>query len=177
MFRNLSWLFGLVCIALTWPRLRRQRWWLRLSGLAGCSEWEWWRSSRPPAGRAMPCIKLLPLPPPCGSHWLVGGFQRCRECTLSCCCSLSLAWRLPCRVVVSDMDDDRSFLAPGSLSCRCCVLASVACVLEGQNRNFSSCLCHSCFPRPASRSIVLASLCLVVSCVFAGIVSQGLARP
>jgi len=79
--------------------------------------------------------------------------------------------------VVSDVDDDRSFLAPGSPSCLCCVLASVACVLESRDWNFSSCLCHSCFPRPASRSIVLASLCLVVSSVFAGIVSQGLARP
>ena len=55
------WLLGLVCIALTWPRLRRQRWWWRLSGLAGRYQWEWWRSLRPPAGRAMPCIKLLPL--------------------------------------------------------------------------------------------------------------------
>jgi len=60
------------------------------------------------AGRAMPCIKLLPLPPPCGSHWLVGGFQQCRVCILSCCCSLSLARRLPCRVVVSDVDDENS---------------------------------------------------------------------
>ena len=94
----LSWLFGLVCIALTWPRLRRQRWWWRLSGLAGHCQWEWWRSLRPPAGRAMPCIKLLPLPPPCGSHWLVGGFQQCRVCFLSCCSTL--ARRLPCQVVV-----------------------------------------------------------------------------
>jgi len=31
--------------------------------------------------------------------------------------------------------------------------------------------------RPASRSVVSAPCCLVASCAFAGIVSQGLARP
>jgi len=158
---------------------------LRLSGLAGRCPWEWWRSLRPPAGRAMPCIKLLPLPPPCGSHWPVGGFQQCRVCILRCCCSLSLARRLPCRVVVSNVDDDRSFLAPGSLSCRRCVLASVACVLEGPNLNFQSflvplpklCFLTRLMPRPASRSVVSAPRCLIASCAFAGIVSKGLARP
>ena len=52
------WLFGLVCIALAWPRLRWHRWWLRLNDLG-----------RRFAGRAVPCIKLMPFPPPCGSHW------------------------------------------------------------------------------------------------------------
>jgi len=36
--------------------------------LAGWCQWEWWRSLRSPAGRAIPCIKLLPLPPPRGLH-------------------------------------------------------------------------------------------------------------
>jgi len=89
------WLLGLVCIALTWPRLRRQLWWLRLSGLSGRCQWEWWRSLRLPTGRAMPYIKMLPLPPPCGSHGPVGGFQQCRVCVLSCWSCL--ARRLPCR--------------------------------------------------------------------------------
>ena len=71
------WLFGLVCVALAWTRLRRLRWWLRLNGLTSRCQWEWWCSLRSPAGRAMPCIKLLPLPPPIGSHWPVGGFQQC----------------------------------------------------------------------------------------------------
>jgi len=62
------WLFGFVCITLAWPRLRRQSWWLRLNDLAGRCQWEWWCSLRSPAGRAMPCIKLLPLPPPRGRH-------------------------------------------------------------------------------------------------------------
>jgi len=75
-------------------------WWLWLGGLTGWCLWEWGRSLRPPAGRAMPYIKLLPLPPPCGSYWPVGGFQQCRLCVLSCCCSLSVALRLQCRVVV-----------------------------------------------------------------------------
>ena len=55
------------CITLNWPRLRRQRQWLRLGGLTGCYQWEWSRSLIPPAGLAMPCTKLLSLPPPCGS--------------------------------------------------------------------------------------------------------------
>jgi len=84
------WLLGLVCIALGWPRLRRQRWWLRLDDLAGRCQWEWWRSLRSPAGRTMPCIKLLPLPPPRGRHWPVGGFQQCGVCVLSSYCSLSV---------------------------------------------------------------------------------------
>ena len=92
------WLFGLACIALAWPRLRWQRWWLRLNGLAGRCQWERWCSLEPPAGRAMPCIKLLPLPPPSGSHWPVGGFQQCGVCVLSCCCSLSVA---PCFFVLA----------------------------------------------------------------------------
>jgi len=87
------WLFGLVCIALAWPCLRRQRWWLRLNGLAGQCQWEWWRSLRSPAGRAMLCIKLLPLPPPRSRHWPVGGFQQCGVCVLSSCCSLSVTRR------------------------------------------------------------------------------------
>ena len=36
-------MFGLVCIALAWPRLRRQSWWWRLDNLAGRCQWEWWR--------------------------------------------------------------------------------------------------------------------------------------
>ena len=50
---------------------------------------------RSPAGRAMPCIKLLPLPPPRGRHWPVEGFQQCGVCVLSSCCSLSVVrpWR------------------------------------------------------------------------------------
>jgi len=48
---------------------------------------------RSPAGRAMPCIKLLPLPPPSGRHWPFGGFQQCGVCVLSSCCSLSVARR------------------------------------------------------------------------------------
>jgi len=39
----------------------------------------------------MPCIKLLPLSPPRGRHWTVGGFQQCGLCVLSSCCSLSVA--------------------------------------------------------------------------------------
>ena len=76
------------------------------------------------------------------------------------------------------------FLAPVSLLCRCCVLVSVACVLESRNRNFVSCLClvPLCFLthlmlRLASRSVVSATRCLVASCAFAGIVSQGLLGP
>ena len=59
---------------------------MRLNDLAGRCRWEWWRNLRSPTGRAMPCIKLLPLPPPCGRHWLVGGFQQ----LLSSFCSLSV---------------------------------------------------------------------------------------
>ena len=68
---------------------------MRLNDLAGRCQWEWWRSFRSPAGRAMPCIKLLPLPPPRGRHWPVGGFQQCGVCVLSSCCSLSVVrpWR------------------------------------------------------------------------------------
>jgi len=33
---------------------------------------------------------LLPLPPPRGRHWPVGGFQQCGVCVLSSCCSLSV---------------------------------------------------------------------------------------
>ena len=101
MFRKTLSLFGYLAlfVSLAWPLLRRQRWYLRLNVLASLCQWEWWRSSKPPAGHAMPCIKLLPLPPPCGSHWLVGGFQQCRVCVLSCCCSLSVAWCLQCRVL------------------------------------------------------------------------------
>ena len=47
---------------------------------------------RSPAGRAMPSIKLLPLSPPRGRHWPVGGFQQCGVCVLSSCCSLSVVW-------------------------------------------------------------------------------------
>jgi len=86
----LSLTVGLVCIALGWPRLRRQNWWWRLDNLAGQCQWEWWRSLRSPAGRAMPCINLLPLPPPRGRHWPVGGFQQCGVCVLSSCCGLSV---------------------------------------------------------------------------------------
>ena len=64
---------------------------MRLNDLAGRFQWEWWRSLRSPAGRAMPCIKLLPLPPPRSRHWPVGGFQQCGVCVLSSCCSLSVA--------------------------------------------------------------------------------------
>ena len=46
---------------------------------------------RSPAGRAMPCIKLLPLAPPRGRHWPVGGSQQYGVCVLSSCCSLSVA--------------------------------------------------------------------------------------
>jgi len=110
------------------------------------AEWPRWPLSVEASCCAMPCIKLLPLPRPCGSHWQVGGFQQCRMCILSCSCSLSLAWRFLCRVVVLDVDvdGDCSFLAPGSLSCHCCVLVLVACVLEGLNLDFSLYLCHSC---------------------------------
>jgi len=45
---------------------------------------------RSPAGRAMPCIKLLLLPPPRSRHWPVGGFQQCGVCVLSSGCSLSV---------------------------------------------------------------------------------------
>ena len=50
---------------------------------------------RSPAGRAMPCIKLLPLPPPRGRYWPVGGFQQCGVCVLSSCYNLSVVrpWR------------------------------------------------------------------------------------
>jgi len=63
---------------------------LKLNGVAGRCQWEWWRSLRSPAGCAMPCIKLLPLLPPRGRHWPVGGFQQCGVCVLSSCCSLSV---------------------------------------------------------------------------------------
>ena len=66
---------------------------MRLDDLAGRCQREWWRSLRTPAGRAMPCIKLLPLPPPRGRHWPVGGFQQCGVCVLSSCGSLSVARR------------------------------------------------------------------------------------
>jgi len=78
-----------VCISLAWPRLRRQNWWLRLSRC----QWEWWRNFRSPAGRAMSCLKLLPLLPPRDRHCPVGGFQQCGECVFSSCCSLSVARR------------------------------------------------------------------------------------
>jgi len=67
-----------------------------LNDLAGRCQWEWWRSLSFPAGRAIPCIKLLPLPSPRGRHWPVGGFQQCGVCVLSSCCSLSVVrpWRL-----------------------------------------------------------------------------------
>jgi len=39
----------------------------------------------------MSCIKLLPLPPPRGRYWPVGGFQQWGVCVLSSCCSLSVA--------------------------------------------------------------------------------------
>ena len=87
------WLFGLVCIALAWPRLRWQRWWLRLNVLAGWCQWERWRNLRSAAGHAIPCIKLLHLPPPRCNHWPVGRFQQCRLCVLNSCCSLSVAQR------------------------------------------------------------------------------------
>jgi len=48
---------------------------------------------RSPTGRAMPFIKLLPLPSPRGRHWPVGGFQQCGVCVLSSCCSLSVVRR------------------------------------------------------------------------------------
>jgi len=48
---------------------------------------------RSPAGRVMPCIKLLPLPPPRGRHWPVGGFQQCGVCVLSSCFPMVL-WQL-----------------------------------------------------------------------------------
>ena len=89
-------MFGLVCIALAWPRLRRQSWWRRLDNLAGRCQWEWWRNLRSPAGRAMPCIKLLPLPPPRGRHWPVGGFLQYGVCVLTSCCSLSVVRSLRC---------------------------------------------------------------------------------
>jgi len=79
-------LFVLHCMA-TPPR---QSWWLKLNDLAGRCQWEWWRSLRSPSGRAMPCIKLLPLPPPRGRHWPVVGFQQCGVCVLTSCCSLSV---------------------------------------------------------------------------------------
>jgi len=120
-----------------------------VGGLACLCLWEWWRSMRPPAGRAMSCIKLLPLPPPSGSYWLVGRFQQCRVFVWSCCCSLSVARRLQCRVVVlcrlcawrrlscSFVPGAFCFFhAPVSPSCRCCVLVLVACVLESWNQNF-----------------------------------------
>ena len=33
---------------------------------------------------AVPCIKLLSLPPPCGSHWLVGGFRQYKVFVCEC---------------------------------------------------------------------------------------------
>jgi len=110
------WLFGLVCIAITWSRLRRQRWWLRLSGPAGQCQWEWCSISRPPAGRCMPCINLLPLPPSCCSHWPVGGFQQCRVCFLSCCSCL--AWRLLCLAFAVPCCGFVTSLCPGPLVTR-----------------------------------------------------------
>ena len=63
---------------------------MRLNGLAGRCQWEWCCSLRSHAGRAMPCIKLLPLTPSRGRHWPVGGFQQCGVCVLSSSCSLSV---------------------------------------------------------------------------------------
>ena len=97
MFRKTLCLFGCLvgCIALGWTRLRWQNWWWRLNDLAGRCQWEWWRNLRSPAGRAMPCIKFLPLPPPRSRHWPGGGFQQSGVCVLSSCCNLSVVrpWR------------------------------------------------------------------------------------
>jgi len=51
-------------------------------------QWEWPLSLGLP-GRAVPCIKLLPLPPSCGSHWLVGGFKQCKACVCGGCYGLA----------------------------------------------------------------------------------------
>jgi len=67
--------------------------WLRLNVPTGRCQWEWWRSLRSPAGRDMPCIKLLPLPPPRDRYWRVGGFQQCGVCVLISYCSLRVARR------------------------------------------------------------------------------------
>ena len=125
------WLLGLVCIALGWPRLRRQSWWLRLDDLAGRCQWEWWRRLRSPAGRAMPCIKLLPLPPPRGRHWPVGGFQQCGVC-------IEQSWRA---VPAMDVDDVRCVHVSVRQACSGCVSGSAANALGGQNLEVCSFLC------------------------------------
>ena len=90
MFRKTLSLFGCLALFVLHSTPPAGKLVVEADDLAGRCQWEWWRNLWSPAGRAMPCIKLLPLPPFRGRHWPVGGFQQCGVCVLNSCCSLSV---------------------------------------------------------------------------------------